>query len=111
MQRILREAPLTAPSDKAPSQYLAPAGRTIPAHLKSRHQNVELAVALQLVLQSLKSLADKFGDLPATQARHVDVVALQPALVVMPFAIQMHQVKFIDHALALQQAKRAVNRA
>ena len=39
------------------------------------------------------------------------MVALQFSLVVMPLAVDVHQVQFVDESMALQQPKSAVYRA
>lgn len=52
------------------------ARRAISADLQSRHDNAEPAVFLDLRLQLLENIADELHDLAATQARHVDVIAI-----------------------------------
>ncbi len=64
-----------------------------------------------MLLQPLETIAHEFRDLATAQASHVDVVALQFALVVVTLAVDVHQVEFVDQALALQQLQGAVHRA
>jgi hypothetical protein len=83
----------------------------VTADLKARDEDVEATILFNLLLQLLKAVADKFGNPAAAQAGHVNVVASQPALVVVAFAVDVHQVEFVDQAMALEQAQRAVDRA
>ena len=89
----------------------SPAGRAISAHFQPRNQHAESAIFLHLLFQLLKTVAHKLGDLAAAQASHVDVVALQFALVVVAFAVDVHQVEFVDQPLPLEQPQGAVDRA
>src|ERR1700722_7587651 len=79
----------------------SPAVGAISANLQPRHNDPEPAVLFHLRLQLLKNIADEFHDLAATQARHVDVIAVQFTFVVMPLAVNVHQVEFVDQPLAL----------
>jgi hypothetical protein len=54
--------------------------------------DVEPAVPLDLAFQTVEQIAFKLRDLPATQAGHVDVVALRSALIVMLLSLQMHEI-------------------
>jgi hypothetical protein len=72
---------------------------------------MKAAIALHLFFQGLENLADELGDLAAAQAGHVDVVAAQLAFIVVAFAVEVHEVQFVDHALALQQMESAVDGA
>jgi hypothetical protein len=85
--------------------------RAISANLQPRNQHPESAVLLHLSLQPLKAVTHKLCDLPAAQTRHVNVVALQLALVVVSLAVDVHQVEFIDQPLPLEQSQRSVHRA
>ena len=72
---------------------------------------MKAAIAFQLVLQRIEDFTYKFSNLPTAQASHVNVIRAQFALVVMAFAVQMHEIEFIDQPLPLQQFERAINRA
>ncbi len=72
---------------------------------------MEAAVFFYLALQPLKYIADELHNLPATQARHVDVVTVHFALVVVTFAVDVHQVKFVNQSVALQQLQGPVDGA
>ena len=52
----------------------------VAAHLQAAHDNVEAAVALDLSLEAIEEIAFELRDLPATQAGHVDVIALRATL-------------------------------
>ena len=58
-----------------------PALTAIAAHFKPAHHDVEAAIALNLPLQAVEEIALEFRNLAAAQARHMDVIALGPALV------------------------------
>src|SRR5580704_491820 len=87
------------------------APRAIPANLQSRYHNPEPAVFFHLSLQLLENIAHELHDLAATQARHVDVVPVQLALVVVSLAVDVHQVEFVNQSMPLQQPQRPVHRA
>src|SRR5260370_33681575 len=97
------EFPLPPSLSSSPTRDLLPsaAGRAVPTNLEPRNQNAEPAVLLDLLLESFKSVAHKLRDLAAAQARHVNVIPPQLALVVMPLAVDMHQLDFVDQALPL----------
>jgi hypothetical protein len=79
---------------------LLPANGAVSTYLEPRHNDVKAAISFQLVFQCLESLADKLSDLPAPETCHVDMIAAQLALVEMAFAVQMHEVEFIDQTLS-----------
>jgi hypothetical protein len=82
--------------------------RTITADFQPGDHNMEPAIALNLSLQAIEEVAFKFRNLAAAQTCHVDVIPLGTALVVVLLALHMHEVKFIDQTVPLQQAKRAI---
>jgi hypothetical protein len=98
-------------SKKADFDDSTAACRTVAANFKSGEEYPEAAILFDLLLEPLKLVADEFRDLAATKTRHVDVIALQLALVIMALAIDVHQIEFVDQPLPLQQAKRSINRA
>jgi len=87
------------------------ASGAVPADLQARNQNAEAAISLYLLFESFESVAHKLRDLAAAQACHVNMIACQLALVVMPLAVDVHQIEFIDQALPFQQAQCAVDGA
>ena len=82
----------------------------VPADFQTRNEDVEAAILFDLLLQPFKTVADKFRDLPATQAGHVNVVASQAPFVVVALAVDVHEVEFVDKAMTLEQAQGAVHR-
>ena len=76
--------------------------RTVSANFQATHDDVKPAIALDLSFQAIEQLAFEFHDFSAAQARHVDVVALWAALIKMLLALHVHQVEFVDQAIALQ---------
>ena len=77
--------------------------------LEAGNQHAKAAVLFDLLLQFLEAVAHEFRDLAAAETRHVDVIAFQPPLVIMSLTIDVHQVEFVDHAMAFQEPKRAVD--
>lgn len=82
----------------------------VPTDFEPAHDNVKTAIALDLALQAVEKIALKFHDFAAAQACHMNVIALWTSLVKVLFALHVHEVKFIDQAMALEQAERAINR-
>jgi hypothetical protein len=80
-------------------------GRTalcaIPANLEPAHEDVKLAFALDLTFEPVEQIALKFSNLSASQARHMNVVALWPALIKVLLALHVHQVKLINEPVSL----------
>ena len=62
-------------------------------------------------LRLLENIADELHDLAAPEAGHVDVVPVQLALVVVPLAVDVHQVELVNQTVPLQQLQRSVPRA
>ena len=93
------------------SRFCSPAGCAISADFQPRHHDAEAAIFLHLPLQLLENVADKFHDLAAAQACHVDMVAIELTLVVMSLAVNVQEIEFVDQALALEELQRAVNGA
>jgi hypothetical protein len=81
----------------------------ISANFQAAHDDVEAAIALDLSFETVEEIAFKFHDLPATQARHVNVIALRPSLIEVFLALHVHEVEFIDQAVALEEAERAID--
>jgi hypothetical protein len=70
---------------------------------------VELTITLDLPLQPFKQIALEFDNLAASQAGHVDMVALRTALVIVLFPLHVHEIKFIHQTVPLEQAEGAVD--
>jgi hypothetical protein len=81
----------------------------VPAHLKTCDHNVKAAVTLDLTFQAIEQSALEFCNLAASQASHVDVVPLRPALIVMLLALHVHEIKFVHQTMSLKETKSAVN--
>ncbi len=82
----------------------------VTAHFQPAHDDVELAIALDLSLEAVEQVAFEFHDLSAAQAGHMDMVALRTSLIIVLFALHVHEVEFVDQALPLEQFQRAINR-
>ena len=88
---------------------MAAAIRTVAAAFEASHNNVKAAVALDLSFQAIEQITFELGNFPATQACHVNVIALRTPFVEVLFALHMHQVEFVNQAMALEQAEGAIN--
>src|SRR5262245_44527217 len=80
----------------------------VSADFKTAHHDVEAAVALDLSLEPIEEIALEFRDLATTKTSHVNMVALWAPLVIMLLSLHVHQVEFVDQAMPLKQAQRAV---
>jgi hypothetical protein len=87
----------------------AAAGGTIAADFEPGDNDVEAAIALDLSLEAVEQIAFEFGDLSATETGHVDVISLRATLIKMFFALQVHEIEFIDQPLALEEVEGAVD--
>src|SRR5438270_367197 len=86
-----------------------PASAAISANFEARHNNMEPALPLNLPLQPVEEVALKLLNLPAPQARHMEMIALGTSLIVVLFALQVHEIQLIHQPMALQQSQRAVH--
>jgi hypothetical protein len=86
-----------------------PALGAVAADLKSCNYDVELAIPLNLSLQSVEQVTFKFGNLTAAETCHVNVIPLRTPLVVVLFALHVHQVQFINQSMSLEQAEGTIN--
>jgi hypothetical protein len=84
--------------------------RAVAANFEPGDHNMEAAISLNLALESIEQIAFKFGNLAASQAGHVNVIALGAAFVKVFLSLHVHQVEFIDQSVAFQQSKSAINR-
>src|ERR1700680_1426047 len=74
----------------------------VTADFESRNHDMEAAIPLNLSLQPVEQVAFKFRNLAAAQARHVDVISLGTALVVVLLALHVHQIEFVNQAVPFQ---------
>jgi len=74
------------------------------------NHDMELAIALDLSLQSVEEVTFEFSDFAASQTGHMDMISLWSAFVVMFFTLHVHEIEFIHQAMAFEQGQRAVNR-
>jgi hypothetical protein len=81
----------------------------IAAHFEAADDDVEAAVALNLTFQTIKQVAFKFCDLATAEASHVNVVALRAAFIEMLFAFHVHEIKFVNQAVTLEQIESAID--
>src|SRR5437016_11727451 len=65
------------------SRRQAAARRAVAADLHTCNQNMELALALDLPFETVEKIALELQDFPATQACHVQMIALRPTFVKM----------------------------
>jgi len=70
---------------------------------------VELALALNLAFQPLEEIALELLNFTAAQAGHVEMIAVGSPLIIVLFALKMHQIKLVDQPVALEKAQRAVD--
>lgn len=70
---------------------------------------MELTVALDLTFQPIEKTALKFSDFAATEAGHVNVVALRSSLIEMLLALHMHQVEFIYQPMPFKETQSSIN--
>ena len=71
-----------------------------PSHFEAHYLYFKIILSRDLPLQALEGRTVKLFNFPAMEARQVQVVFLCLDLVVMLFAVQVHQVKLIDQAQA-----------
>ena len=82
----------------------------VSAHFETAYHNVEPAFTLNLSFQAVEQVALEFADLAAAQACHVNVIPLRATLVIMLFALHVHEVKLIDQPVPLEQSEGAIDR-
>ncbi len=81
----------------------------IAAHFQAGNNNVEATVALDLTFKAVEEITLKFQDLPAAQARYVDVIALRAAFIEVLLSLHVHQIKLIHQSISFQQFECPVN--
>src|SRR5207245_11750118 len=72
------------------SRRQAAATRAVAADLHTCNQNMELALALDLPFETVEKIALELQDFPATQACHVQMIALRPTFVKMLLPLEVH---------------------
>jgi hypothetical protein len=70
---------------------------------------VELAFALNLAFEAIEKITLELKNFPATQARHVQMIALRPAFVKVFLTLQVHEVQFIDQPMPFEQLQSAID--
>jgi hypothetical protein len=96
---------------REPESSLFATGGAISGDFQSRHHDPEPAVFLHLPLESLENIAHEFQALARAQTSQVDVIPVQLALVIMILAMDVHEVRFVDQPVPLQQLEGAADRA
>jgi hypothetical protein len=81
----------------------------IATNFETSHNDVELAIPLDLPLQPVEKVAFKFRDLPTTQARHMDMVSLRTPLIKVLLTLHVHEVELVDKPVTLEQPQRPVH--
>jgi hypothetical protein len=71
---------------------------------------MKAALLDHLFFQLLKRRTRVFDDRAALETRHVAVVAVRFGLVKVLFAIEMHQIEFIDQAQMLKERDGSIDR-
>ena len=92
-------------------ELLSAACRAISSYLKSRDNYVVVTIPAQLFLQRLEKLAFELCDFPTAQARHVNVVARESSLIVVTFALNMHQIELVNKAVTFQESQGSIHGA
>ena len=85
------------------------AGAAVAADFQAGNNDVEAAIALDLSFEAIEEITFEFGDFSAAQAGHVDMVPLGATFVIMLLALQVHEVEFVNQAVAFQEIQRAVD--
>lgn len=73
----------------------------IPADFQPAHEDVKLALALDLAFEPFEQIAFEFCNFAAAQARHMNVVALRSALIKVLLALHVHKIEFVNQAVSL----------
>jgi hypothetical protein len=81
-----------------------------PSYFKAHYLNDEFIFLRYFSLKLLESRTLEFIDCAASEAGQMKVIFLRSDFVVMLFAIQVHQVKFINQTEPLQELNRPVHR-
>ena len=76
--------------------------RAVPTDFEPADDDVEPALALDLSLKPVEQIAFEFGNFSAAKACHVDVIALWAAFVEVLLALHMHEVEFVNQAVAVE---------
>jgi hypothetical protein len=82
----------------------------VAADFQAGDYDVEVAIALDLPLEAVEKTAFEFRNFAAAKTGHVDVVSLGATLVVMFLALEVHEVKFIDQAVAFEETQGPIDR-
>ncbi|HTM37216.1 MAG TPA: hypothetical protein VL156_10750 [Terriglobales bacterium] len=81
----------------------------VSADFQARNDNMKAAVTLNLAFEAVEQVTFKLHNLAAAQAGHVDVIALWAPFVKVLLALHVHQIKFVDQPVTLEQIECAVD--
>lgn len=84
--------------------------RAVAADFQPAHDDVEPTVAFDLTLEAVEEVALELDDLAATQAGHMNMIALRTPLVIMLLALHVHEVEFVDQPVAFEQFQGSIYR-
>lgn len=79
------------------------------ADFKPHHPDLKTAFPGDLFLQVLKRRAGVFHDRAAFEASHMAVIAIGLGFVIVFFALDVHEIEFVDQASLLEQSDGAVD--
>lgn len=85
------------------------AGMTVATDFETGDYDMELALALNLALETFEEIAFKFLNFAAAEAGHVQVIAVGTTLIVVFFSLQMHEIELVDQAMTFEQAEGAID--
>jgi hypothetical protein len=71
--------------------------------------DMEAAVPLDLTFQAVEQVTLEFRNLATAQARHVNVVPLGAAFVVVFLALHVHEIEFVNQTMSLEQSQGAID--
>jgi mannose/fructose/N-acetylgalactosamine-specific phosphotransferase system component IIC len=83
-------------SDATVGSSIAATSSAVAADFQTAHDNVEMAIPLDLAFQAVKQIALELGNASASKASHMDVIALWASLVKVLLPLQMHQIEFVN---------------
>ena len=81
----------------------------VAADFETADDDVKAAIALDLALQAIKEITFKLHDFAATKAGHVNMVALRATFVEMFFSLHVHEIEFIDQAMAFEKTQGPID--
>ncbi len=79
------------------------------SYFQAHDLNFKLVLFGDFLLEPLEGGAGEFLDFPAAEAGEVEMLLLGSDFVVVFFALDVHEVEFVDHAHALEEFDGAVD--